>query len=103
MHCICHNPVWKYFGDTLFSNEAIIKQISDLKRDASVDPVSVMYTGGTIRPIIGGSISKVDAIGFHGGQVVALGSKADVVAQMDNLGTSYATIELSDGLTLLPG
>ena len=103
MHCICHNPVWNYFGDTLFSDESVIKQISDLKRDVSVEPVSVMYTGGTIRPIIGGSMNKVDAIGFHGGQVVASGSKANVTAQMDTLGTSYATIELSDGLTLLPG
>ena len=106
MHCVCHNPVWKYFGETLFSNEAIIKQISEStkeKGDASSDPVSVMYIGGTIRPIIDGSMGKVDALGFHGGWVVASGSKAKVTAHMDKLGTKYTTIELSNGLTLLPG
>ena len=106
MDCVCYNPVWKYFGDTVFSDKARIKQISDstkVKSDATPDPVSVMYTGGTIRPIIGGSMSKVDAIGFHDGQVVASGSKAHVMAEMDKLGTKYSTVELSNGLTLLPG
>ena len=106
MHCICFNRVWKYLGDTLFSDEAVMKQISDTKEeevDFSAEPISVMYTGGTIRPVVDGAIDKVDAIGFHGGRVVALGSKSDVIAEMDNLGTKYTTVELSDGQTLLPG
>ena len=106
MHCMCHNPVWKYLADTLFSDEAVMKQISDTKEekvDTSAEPVSVMYTGGTIRPVIGGAIDKVDAIGFHGGQVVTSGSKSDVKTQMDNLGIKYTTVELSEGQTLLPG
>ena len=32
-----------------------------------------MYTGGTIRPMIQGSVSKVDAIGFPGWKVAATG------------------------------
>ena len=106
MHCMCHNPVWKHLTDVLFSDEDVMKQISDIKEEkvmASTEPVSVMYTGGTIRPVIGGAIDKVDAIGFHGGQVVASGSKSDVKTLMDNLGTKYTTVELSEGQTLLPG
>lgn len=67
-------------------------------------PVSVMYTGGTIRPMIGGSASKVDAIGFHDGKVVAVGSSDKVKAAMDSLNTQYSTRNLDNGKkTLLPG
>ena len=53
--------------------------------------------------MIQGSASKVDAIGFHGGKVVATGSEPEVTTRMKELGTKYTTIKLSAGQTLLPG
>ncbi len=70
---------------------------------ALAKPVTVMYTGGTIRPIAGGSMSKVDAIGFHDGKVVTAGSVHRVKRKMDHLGTSYSTVQLSEGQALIPG
>lgn len=68
------------------------------------EPQSIMYTGGTIRTIEGGVVDKVvQAIGFHGGKVVAAGSADHVAAQMNSASTHYATIQLSPGQTLLPG
>lgn len=64
---------------------------------------TVMYTGGTIRPIVAGSVAKVDAIGFHDGKVHSVGSLNRVKSKMDSLKIKYATVKLSDGQTLLPG
>ena len=69
----------------------------------SSTPVSVVYTGGIIRPLISGVIDKVDAIGFHCGQVVASGTKSHVICRMNALGIQYTVCELSSGQTLIPG
>ena len=73
------------------------------KSVATSRSATVMYTGGTIRPIVAGSVAKVDAIGFHLGKVHAVGSLSCVKAKMDSLKTKYSTVKLSDGQTLLPG
>ena len=70
---------------------------------ATTQPVTVIYTGGIIRPIAEGSMSKVDAIGFHDGKVVTAGSLDQVKKEMGSLGVSYSTVQLSDGQTLIPG
>ena len=62
---------------------------------------SVMYTGGTIRPIIDGRVDKVEAIGFHDGKVYAVGTEDQVKAKMYSLKPNY--IRLSDGQALIPG
>lgn len=67
-----------------------------------LESTTVMYTGGTIRPIIEGSVAKVDAIGFHDGKVDAVGSLDYVKTMMDSLNTSYLTVNLSTE-TLIPG
>ena len=72
------------------------------EHDAS-SPVSIMYHGGTIRPIAGGSMAKVEAIAFKNGKVVAAGSKIEVAKKMKSFKTDFERVELSDGQTLLPG
>ena len=101
MHCTCHNPVWKCLEGTLLKEEAT-KQLSDSMGEKD-EPVSVMYIGGTIRPVKDGKMDTVEAIGFHDGQVVALGCKTEVSARMNGLGIEYAQVVLRDGHTLLPG
>ena len=109
VYCSCYNLVIKYLEENILTEELIEQHLSQSKSlgeevDAcACNPISVMYTGGTIRPIAGGSMSKVDAIGFHGGKVVASGSKEFVSVKMNNLGVHYERKELSCGQTLLPG
>ena len=104
VHCTCHNPVWKYLEDTLFTEE-VIKQFRESmgEKISASEPVSIMYTGGTIRPVKDGKMDTVEAIGFHDGRVVAMGSKSEVLARMNGLGVKYAQVALRDGHTLLPG
>ena len=104
--CTCYHPVFKYLGETQFTDEVLQKLSGLIKKKAEAPlPVSVMYISacGTIRPLIRGVVDKVNAIGFHGGKVVATGSAAEVTTQMKQLGIKYITIKLSAGQTLLPG
>ncbi|WP_337735820.1 amidohydrolase [Photobacterium sp. MCCC 1A19761] len=65
---------------------------------------SVMYSGGIIRPMIDGCTDTVEAIGFDGGKVVAVGSVAEVSVQMRALGMHPDNhILLKEKQTLLPG
>ena len=66
-------------------------------------PVSIMYHGGTIRPIAGGSMAKVEVIAFKNGKLVAAGSKNEVAKKMKSFKYEFERVELSDGQTLLPG
>lgn len=103
--CTCLNPAWKYLEGNLITKD-VIQTLSASMKGSKVrcdsQPVSIMYTGGTIRPLMGGKVEEtVKAIGFHDGRVVAAGSKARVVAQMGK--RVYETVELTEGQTLLPG
>ena len=84
-----------------------LKQHEGSKKGVEMErnlPASIMYTGGTIRPLAGGVVETVvEAIGFHGGKVVAAGSKSDVTAEMNSVAGKYIVEELSKGQTLLPG
>ena len=105
VNCFCHNPVFHHLADKLLDEDGI-KKVSDAMGKASDEEcrtVSVMYTGGIIRPMKNGVANQVDAIGFHSGKVVAAGSVSEVTTQMDSLGATYATTELPNGHTLLPG
>ena len=100
----CTNTVTNFFEkESLFDD---VKQ--QLKKGAKVErtssPASIMYTGGTIRPVAAGAADKiVEAVGFHDGKVVAAGKKGDVMSKMNTVAGSYTTCELSKGQTLLPG
>ena len=103
--CGCHNPVSQFLADTLLDKDGI-QQVSDAMGkagDLECQPVSVMYTGGVIRPMKNGVANQVDAIGFHNGHVVAAGSVSEVKIRMDSLGVTYTTTELANGNALLPG
>ncbi len=103
--CSCHNPIWSYLEETLLTEQtSIVQKIFESARPSKVSPpLSVVYVGGTIRPIVGGGIQKVDAIGFHNGRVVACGTESQVLRQMNALEIQYKTVQLSGGQTLLPG
>ena len=66
--CTCYHPVFKYLGETQFTDEVLQKLSGLIKKKAEAPlPVSVMYISacGTIRPLIRGVVDKVNAIGFH--------------------------------------
>lgn len=71
------------------------------KKERWPDTHSMMYTGGTIRPIIDGKVDKVEAIGFHEGKVYAVGTENHVRAKMNKFKPSC--IHLSDEQALIPG
>ena len=103
--CFCHNPVFQFLADTLLDKDGI-QQVSDAMGkagDLECQPVSVMYTGGVIRPMKDGVVNQVGAIGFHNGHVVAAGSVSEVKIRMDSLGVTYTTTELANDNALLPG
>ena len=105
VNCFCHNPVFHHLADKLLDEDGI-KKVSDAMGKASDEEcrtVSVMYTGGIIRPMKNGVANQVDAIGFHSGKVVAAGSVSEVTTRMVSLGATYTTIELPDDHALLPG
>ncbi len=62
---------------------------------------SAIYTGGIIRPMINGKVDTVEAIGFHDGKVLAVGTEEHVKAKMNGLNPTHT--RLPDGHTLLPG
>ena len=85
VHCGCHNLGCQYLHEKL------------------IDPPeteSIMYTGGTIRPLKDGNAGVAKAIGF---KVAAVGTPAEVTAQMNSLGVQYSEVNLPEGQTLLPG
>ena len=74
-----------------------------MEKKKPAKPKSIMYTGGTIRPLkCGNAYETVEAIGFHKGKVVAAGSESDVSARMSKTG-KYHEQQLHKGQTLLPG
>lgn len=55
------------------------------RNEKSSPHTTVMYTGGTIRPLVGGNIDQVEAIGFYNERVYAVGSQEHVQTKMDGL------------------
>ena len=108
VRCNCLNPAFKYLENKLITAENIAKLFARARKvDRSLhgsEPVSIMYTGGTIRPLKDGNVDMVvESIGFHDGKVAAVGSKEEVTTKMDTLGVNYTTAKLFEGQTLLPG
>lgn len=107
--CSCNNPIVNILEDEIFSEENLAKITAHLPKakPKPASPAPMVYsvgTGtGTIRPMINGDVSTVEAIGFAEGTVIASGSLADVQAAMDEKYKGYPTTILPDGQTLLPG
>lgn len=102
-HCACNNPILALLKDELFTPENFesLPAIREaLKEEA---PQAFMVTGGTIRPMINGSVETVPAIGFADGYVVATGTEEEVYAYMEQNYPGFISRELQEGNTLLPG
>ncbi|APC18385.1 amidohydrolase [Pseudomonas frederiksbergensis] len=99
-HCGCENPIWNALKHTL-DLTAHTGLASSLAPEP--DSESIVFTGGVIYPLKDGNMDdRVEALGIHGGDVVASGSLADVQARMKAKGIAYQT-RLLEGKTLLPG
>ncbi|WP_435524236.1 hypothetical protein [Chryseobacterium indoltheticum] len=80
------NPVVTLLKKDLFGPENLALMTAGLpeKKTEVLQPASVIFTGGIIRPMIDGKAEMVEAIGFAEGQkVVATGSLSLVIAEMD--------------------
>ncbi|MBQ4834961.1 amidohydrolase [Pseudoalteromonas luteoviolacea] len=106
--CACHNPLWSSFENqpSLDKIKTSINQAYANKQETDQEALKklVMYSGGTIRPMINGSTEQVDAVGFAGDTVVAVGDLDSVSTKMHALGMlDKDHIELAPQQTLLPG
>ncbi len=99
-HCGCENPVWNALKHTV-DLKALANQVAGQLPEPGSE--SLIFTGGTIYPLKNGNMDEqVEALGIHGGDVVASGSLADVQARMQAKGIAYKIYPLKDK-TLLPG
>lgn len=102
-HCACNNPIITLLKDELFSPENFAKLPTQKAAAKEEQSQPFMVTGGTIRPMINGSVETVPAIGFADGYVVATGTEAEVYAFMQQNHPGFVSRELPEGNTLLPG
>ncbi|HCA10016.1 amidohydrolase [Chryseobacterium sp.] len=102
--CGCNNPILEILKKELFSSENLDRmKPAPGQTTTQPSPQTLMISGGIIRPMIGGSTEKVEAIGIADGNVVIAGEKETVTAFMNDNYPGYQTKELTDGQTLLPG
>jgi predicted amidohydrolase YtcJ len=101
-HCACHNPVLDILKEDLFSPENLAK-MKPGPGQTTQQPQTLMISGGTIRPMVGGSTDTVEAIGIANGNVVVTGSQTAVTAYMDQNYPGYQNKALTGTQTLLPG
>ncbi|MGN7863261.1 amidohydrolase [Chryseobacterium sp. 22458] len=102
-HCSCDNPVLKILKDELFSAENLAKINPASGKATHEKPQTLMISGDNIRPMIGGSTEKVEAIGIADGKVVITGKKDDVKTYMKENHPGFDKKELTQSQTLLPG
>ncbi|WP_192558576.1 amidohydrolase [Pseudomonas allokribbensis] len=99
-HCGCENPVWNTLRHTV-DLKAFAGKVAGLLPEPGSE--SLIFTGGTIYPLKNGNMDEqVEALGIHGGDVVATGTLAHVQERMKAKGIKYTTRSLGDK-TLLPG
>ncbi len=102
-HCACNNPILTILKDELFSPEnfSALPTAKDVVKEEQ--PKTLMISGGTIRPMINGSVEKVPAIGFADGTVVVTGTEQHVKEFMQQHHPGFTARQLQPGHTLLPG
>lgn len=99
-HCGCENPVWNALKHTV-DLKALSNQVTSQLPEPGSE--SLIFTDGIIYPLKNGNMDEqVEALGIHGGEVVASGTLADVQAHMRAKGIAYKT-QVLNGKTLLPG
>ncbi|KMQ64639.1 hypothetical protein ACM46_10340 [Chryseobacterium angstadtii] len=102
-HCSCNNPVLEILKEELFSAENLTKINPGSGKTPHEKPKPLMISGGIIRPMIGGSTDRVEAIGFAYGNVVITGKEDDVRTYMGDHYSGYEDKKLTEFQTLLPG
>lgn len=102
-HCACNNPVLEILKEELFSPENLAKMKSGASQTTQQTSQTLLISGGTIRPMIGGSTDTVEAIGIANGNVVMAGSHIKVEEFMIKNHHGYQTKKLTGTQTLLPG
>lgn len=102
-HCACNNPVLEILKEELFSPENLGKMKSISGKKTTQKPQTLMVSGGTIRPMIGGSTETVESIGFANGKVVITGDKKAVEKFMLKNHPKHQKKVLTGTQTLLPG
>jgi predicted amidohydrolase YtcJ len=102
-HCACNNPIIALLKDELFTPENFAKLPTQKAAAKEEQSQAFMVTGGTIRPMINGSVETVPAIGFADGYVVTTGTEAEVYEFMQLQYPGFISRELPKGNTLLPG
>jgi predicted amidohydrolase YtcJ len=101
--CSCHSPILELLNKSMNVTDLLSTTVVPNHDVTQQTPESVIFKGGTIRPLIDGSMDVVDAIGIHAGKVVASGSYAYVKQQMRGERAAYKEISLQENQTLLPG
>lgn len=102
-HCACNNPILATLKDDLFNPENFAALPASKSAPKQEQTLSMMISGGTIRPMINGSVATVPAIGIAGGYVVVNGTEAEVKSYMEQHHAGFKSRKLDDGNTLLPG
>jgi len=102
-HCACNNPVLEILKEELFSPENLEKMKPKSVQTAQQQPQALLISGGTIRPMIGGSTDTVEAIGIANGNVVIAGSHLKVEEFMIKNHHGFTPKKLTGTQTLLPG
>lgn len=106
--CACHNPYWENFekhgGNEHFLNHLQATLPRPRNLESLLPTTAAIYTGGCIRPMIGGQPDVVEAVGFAKGKVVAVGKLSAVKQRMIESGFSiYELVTLEHDQALLPG
>ncbi|SDF76786.1 amidohydrolase [Chitinophaga filiformis] len=102
-HCACNNPILTILQDELFSSDNFSSLPTAKTKVKEEKPQALMISGGTIRPMIDGSVEKVPAIGIADGNVVVTGTEQHVKEFMHHHHPGFTSRELQPGHTLLPG
>lgn len=102
-HCACNNPILTILHEELFSQENFASLPTAKNRVKEEQPQALMIRGGTIRPMINGSVEKVPAIGIANGNVVVSGTEEHVKEYMQHHHPGFNARVLEPGHTLLPG
>lgn len=99
--CGCNNPLF----EMLKSGIAEHLSLPIPENVAVVNPAAAptIFTGGTIRPMIKGDVSPVEALGIANGLVVKQGTLTQVNAWFDEQGITPNVVTLAAHQVLLPG
>ncbi|PSK91550.1 amidohydrolase [Taibaiella chishuiensis] len=101
--CACNNPILAALKEELFGEATLATLPSERMEQTKAAAQTLMFSGGTIRPMIEGKVDTVAAIGIADGQVAVAGDEDKVKNYMEQHHPGFRQRVLKDGETLLPG